>query len=103
MNDSDIAILSERLAQMQRLRDGILPVFQLLKTHYEHDVSKLTASLINANDEVTRGRIQQLLKFMCLPQELDDEMQDIHRILTQPDEATTQHGLDGLTGSFQTQ
>ena len=103
MNDSDIAILSARLAQVQRLRDGILPVFNLLKTYYEHDVSKLTASLIHVNDEVTRGRIQQLLELLRLPQQLDDEIQDLHRILTQPDETTTQHGLDGLTGLWRTQ
>lgn len=103
MNDSDIATLSARLAQVQRLRDGILPVFPLLKTHYDHDVSKLTASLIHANDEVTRGRIQQLLEFLRLPQQLDDEMQHLHRILTQPDEATTQQGLDGLSGLWRTQ
>lgn len=103
MNDSDIAMLSARLAQIQRLRDGILPIFPLLKTHFEHDVSKLTASLILVNDEVTRGRIQQLLEFLRLPQQLDDEMQHLHQILTQPDETTTQHGLDGLNGLWRTQ
>lgn len=103
MNDSDIAMLSAKLAQAQRLRDGILPVFPLLKIHYENEISRLTASLIHADDEETRGRIKQLLDFLRLPEKLDGEMQEIHRILTQPDEATTQHGLDGLTGLFRTQ
>lgn len=103
MNDSDIAMLSARYALLQRMRDGVLPVFPLLKTHFEHDVSRLTASLIHANDDVTRGRIQQLLELLRLPEKLDEEMQNLDRILKQPDEATTQQGLDGLTGLFRMQ
>lgn len=103
MNDSDIAMLSEKLAHLQRLRDGILPVFPLLKTHYESEMSRLTASLIHADDEEIRGRIKQLLDFLRLPQKLDEEMQNTHRILTQPDEATTHQGMDGLTGLWRTQ
>lgn len=103
MNDSDIALLSEKLANAQRLRDAILPVFPLLKPHYEALISKMTASLIIMNDEVTRGRIQQLLENLRLPQMLDEEIQSINRILTQPDEAITQHGLDGLSGLWRTQ
>lgn len=103
MNDSDMATLSARLAQIQRLRDSIIPAFPLLKSHFETEVSKLTASLILENDEITRGRIQQLLEFMRLPQQLDDELQYLHRILTQTDEATTQQGLDGLNGLYRMQ
>jgi hypothetical protein len=104
LNDSDIAMLSEKLSTLQRLKDGILPVFPLLKSHYETEMSRLTASLINFNDEVTRGRIQQLLDILRLPHKLDDEIQNIHRILSQSDdESTTQQGLDGLTGLMRMQ
>lgn len=103
MNDSDIAMLSARLAQIQRLRDSVLPVFPLLKTHFESDMSRMTASLIHTNDEETRGRIKQLLDFLRLPEKLENEIQDLNRILNQPEEATTQQGLDGLTGLFRMQ
>lgn len=103
MNDSEFATLSARHVQLQRLREGILPVFPLLKTNFEHDLSRLTASLIHANDDVTRGRIQQLLELLRMPEKLDEEIQNLDRILKQPDEATTQQGLDGLTGLFRMQ
>ena len=96
-------MLSAKLAQIQRLRDSLLPAFPLLKDYYEQEVSRLTASLIIENDEVTRGRIQQLLEVLRLPQKLDSEMQDLNRILTHPDETTTQHGLDGLQGLWRMQ
>lgn len=98
MNDHDISMLSAKLVQIQRLRDSILPAFPLLKDYYELEVSRLTASLILENDDVTRGRIQQLLEVLRLPHKLDDEIANLSRILTQPDEDTTQQGLDGLNG-----
>ena len=102
LNDSFADSLSGELAMAQRLRDSLLPINPLLRAYYEPEMARLTASLIGENNEVIRGKIQQLLEVIRLPEKLSEDIANLHRILMQSDETPTQ-GLDSLTGMFRTQ
>lgn len=77
--------LQDRIAEI----DALSPVLKspALLAHLHAEVSRLTAKLVSANDEQTRGAIQALSALINLPEALQYERQGIAAALSEESDA----------------
>lgn len=78
-------MIAERLTHIDRLIDA--PSWPALIAELDQRIAELTAQLVNADNEQTRGRIKALHDIKNLPVALQAERDGIRAALSQEDAA----------------
>lgn len=101
MNDAEIARLHHEIKELQSLLAIIHPVMPRLKGYLLNRRDNFVTQLVDHNDEVTRGRIQELQSLIDLQETLERQISYRTAELNRVDDGTTGlTGLDAISGDF---
>lgn len=101
MDDATASNLHEQLNELQNLLTKLHIVMPYLEPYLHVRLDNFITLLVNKNDDVIRGRIQEVQDLLDLPQVLASKIayktQEINR---SEDDTTQPYGLDAINGSL---
>lgn len=101
MDDATASNLHEQLNELQNLLTQLHIVMPYLEPYLHVRRDSFITLLIDKNDDVIRGRIQELQDLLDLPQVLASQIAYKTQEINRSDDDTTQPtGLDAINGSF---
>ena len=101
MDDSQLSNLNREVNDIKSLQTTIYPVMPRLVKYLIERRDHFLSQLVDKNDEVLRGRIQEIQSMIDIQKTLEAPIQYRIRLIESAGERTTSHfGLDSLTGDF---
>jgi hypothetical protein len=101
LNDADVSRLQHEINEIQSLLATIHPVMPRLKVYLLSRRDNFITQLVDHNDEVTRGRIQELQALIGLQEILERQITYRTAEINRADDSTTGlTGLDAISGDF---
>lgn len=101
MDDATASNLHEQLNELQKLLTQLHIVMPYLIPYLLSRRDNFVTRLVEKNDDVIRGRIQELQNFLDLPRVLASQIEYRTQEINRSEYDTTQPtGLDAINGSF---
>jgi hypothetical protein len=101
MNDADISRLHHEINELQSLLTILYPAMPRLRFYLLSRRDSFVTQLVDHNDEVTRGRIQELQSLIDIQETLERQIAYRTAEINRADEGTTGlTGLDAISGDF---